>query len=151
MARRWPAFEYPGRYGGNVINRRRQNRLAKRSTARRELARATARYNLHAVRRAADACPFLAISTQYRRWSSDASRQPATVNHASHFRARQTTTTTQLQHERLIELLHEELRVRRRVRRRLLLKPLRLLLHALFYLEDFCRLVVVLNSHTHIK
>jgi len=44
-----------------------------------------------------------------------------------------------------IELLHEEVRMRR-VRGRFLLKPLGFLLHALFYLENFCRLIVILNN-----
>jgi len=46
-----------------------------------------------------------------------------------------------------IELLHEEVRVRR-VWRRFFLKPLRFFLHTLFYLEDFCRLIVILQRQT---
>jgi len=61
-----------------------------------------------------------------------------------------TTVTRQMTYAaEKIELLHEEVLVRR-VGRRFFLKPLRFFLHTLFYLEDFCRFVVTLQK-THVR
>ena len=58
----------------------------------------------------------------------------------------QSRQLSMLQSER-IELLHEEVLVRR-VRRSFFLKPLCFFLHTLFYLEDFCWLIVTLHTQS---